>query len=63
MKEFNLTELDFRAEAAKLAPLPFPITDLHSHIHGKEASKIFREVATLFGVKKVFFYDAPRGAR
>jgi len=54
MKDFNLLDLDYREEAAKLPKLPYSIIDLHSHIHGKAASAIYAEVATLFGVSKVF---------
>ena len=58
MKDFNLTGLDFRAEAEKLQTLDYPIVDFHSHIHGKEASKIYKEVAELYGIKKVYSMSA-----
>lgn len=54
MKSYNLTGLNFREEATKFERLPYPIIDFHAHINGKEAARIYREVAELYGVKKVF---------
>jgi hypothetical protein len=54
MKPYNLTNLDFRYEAQTFQALPFPIIDCHTHIHGRRAAAIFREVAKSYGVQKVY---------
>jgi hypothetical protein len=48
----NRFRLDYRREAGVLGPPPTPIVDFHTHVNGKEASEIWREVAGLFGVRK-----------
>lgn len=48
----NRFRLDYRREAAALGPAPTPIVDFHTHVNGKEASVIWREVAGLYGVHK-----------
>lgn len=50
----NLRGLDYAAEAARLGPPVVPIVDAHSHIHGKDASKIYERAARLFGVRLTY---------
>ncbi|MCZ6837060.1 MAG: amidohydrolase family protein [Planctomycetota bacterium] len=42
--------LDFEAEAARFSRLPYQIIDVHSHVGGREASKIYRKAAELYGI-------------
>jgi len=49
----NRLGLDYRAEAARLGKPVVPIIDAHIHVNGREASKVFKEVATLYGVSRV----------
>jgi hypothetical protein len=50
----NRFGLDYRTEAARLPRPPVPIVDFHTHVNGKGAAPIWREVASLFGVSRVF---------
>lgn len=50
----NRFALDYRAEALRLGPPPTPITDVHTHVNGERASKIYAEAARLFGVERVY---------
>lgn len=50
----NLFNLDYRAEAARLGPPPTPITDIHTHINGERAARIYEEARTLYGVHRTF---------
>jgi hypothetical protein len=58
----NLRGLDYRAEAARM-PAPCPITDIHIHINGPRACRVYKEVADAFGVAKMLsqtrLADAP----
>ena len=51
---FNLTGLDYRAEAERLGPPPAPIIDAHSHINGKHASRVYHEVRRHFHITHTF---------
>lgn len=59
----NVLGLDYRREAAALGPPPVPIIDFHAHINGRQAGPIYRRVAELFGVQRVYtmirLEDAP----
>ncbi|MFG0328295.1 MAG: hypothetical protein ACF8PN_00195 [Phycisphaerales bacterium] len=59
----NRLNLDFRAEASRLGPPPAPITDVHTHINGAQASRLYREVCELYGVERIYsmtrFDDLP----
>lgn len=46
----NLRDLDYAAEAATFARLPYPIIDVHSHINGLRATPVYRQAAELYGV-------------
>ncbi|HRJ49228.1 MAG: amidohydrolase family protein [Phycisphaeraceae bacterium] len=46
----NLIGLDYRAEAAKFAPRPRPIIDIHTHILGSQAPRVYLDVAAAYGV-------------
>jgi hypothetical protein len=50
----NRFGLDYRQEARRLGPPPAPITDIHSHIGGLKASRIYDEVRRVFGVHTVY---------
>lgn len=49
----NRFGVDYRAVAARLGEPVVPIIDFHAHIGGIEASKLFAEVASTFGVTTV----------
>lgn len=49
----NRLGLDYRAEAVRLGPPVLPIIDAHIHVNGRMAAKVFKEVATLYGVERV----------
>lgn len=49
----NLLGLDYRAEAGRMPPPPAPITDIHIHINGPTASRVYADVAPLFGVDRM----------
>lgn len=48
----NLFGLDYRAEAAR-RPAPCPITDIHLHVNGPKACRVYEEVSRLFGITKL----------
>jgi hypothetical protein len=50
----NRFRLDYRREAARLPKPPVPIVDIHTHVNGRGAAPIWREVAQLFGISRVF---------
>jgi hypothetical protein len=50
----NRLGLDYAAEAASLPRPPAPIIDVHSHINGLEAVKIYRQAARLYGVELTY---------
>ena len=50
----NRFGLDYRAEARRLGPPAVPIVDVHSHINGPAAAAIYKEAATLYGVRQVY---------
>ncbi len=52
MKPFNRLNIDYRQEASKLALEP--LIDFHSHINGQKAARVYKEVAALYGVERVF---------
>lgn len=47
----NLLALDYRQEARRFTA-PSPITDIHIHINGPGAARIFKDVAALYGVNR-----------
>lgn len=46
----NRFGVDYAAEAATFSPLPFPIIDVHSHINGPKAARIYQKAAELYGI-------------
>lgn len=46
----NRLALDYRAEARRLGPPPAPIIDVHSHINGAQAARIYHAARHLYGV-------------
>lgn len=49
----NRSGLDYAAQAARL-PAPCPIIDIHAHINGGRAIPVYRRVAELYGVSRVY---------
>ncbi len=50
----NRLGLDYRFEARRLGAPPCPIIDVHTHINGTEAAKVYRDVADLFGIGRIY---------
>jgi hypothetical protein len=48
----NLWGVDYRAKAGTM-PAPCPITDIHLHINGPRAARVYEEVSRLFGIERV----------
>ena len=46
----NRLGLDYEAEASRMPPPPAPIIDVHTHVNGLAAAKIYRRAAELYGV-------------
>ncbi len=46
----NLLGLDYRAEVARFRRFGRPIVDFHTHILGREASRVYADVAGTYGV-------------
>ncbi|HRP61919.1 MAG TPA: amidohydrolase family protein [Phycisphaerales bacterium] len=46
----NRLGLDYAVEASKLHAPPVPIIDVHSHISGERAPRIYRRAAELYGI-------------
>lgn len=45
---------DYRAKAAELGPPPSPIIDIHAHIGGDEACRVYDGVRRIFGVTRTY---------
>ncbi len=50
----NRLGLDYRAEAARLGPPATPIIDVHSHIVGGNAAKVYDEARRVYGVTETY---------
>ena len=50
----NRFGLDYAAEASSFGKAPQPIIDVHSHINGKEASRIYKSVCDLYGIERIY---------
>ncbi|MFO0783362.1 MAG: amidohydrolase family protein [Phycisphaerales bacterium] len=50
----NRFGLDYRKEAAFFAQLPYPIVDVHSHIHGLKAAAMLKECMDLYGIGSIY---------
>lgn len=46
----NRLGLDFAAEASRLSPAPATIIDVHCHVNGPAAARIYRRAAELYGI-------------
>ena len=53
-RPWNRHGLDYAEEAKKLGAPPAPIIDVHTHINGPEAARIFAEVMDLYGIQEVW---------
>jgi hypothetical protein len=49
----NRFGVDYRVAAARMGPPPVPITDIHLHINGPGASRVYAGAAEHYGVAKV----------
>lgn len=52
--ETNLRGLDYRAEAARLGTPAAPIIDVHAHINGLLAPRVYAEAREAFGVTRTY---------
>jgi hypothetical protein len=50
----NRLGLDYAKEAVKMPAPPAPIIDVHSHIGGNEAARIYKRAAELYGVRLTY---------
>jgi hypothetical protein len=46
----NRLGLDYAAEAGRLGSPPAPMIDVHTHVNGPEAARIYKRVADLYGI-------------
>ena len=58
----NRACLDYRAEASRLGPPVVPIIDIHTHINGADAARVYAEVSQLYGVARTFSQTQLSGA-
>lgn len=49
----NLFGLDYREEAARLPRPPVPITDIHLHVNGPRACRVYEEVSRVYGISRI----------
>jgi hypothetical protein len=54
MKTSNRIALDYQAEAASFSTVPGGIIDIHSHIQGASASRIYAQAAAHYGVSLTY---------
>ena len=50
----NRLGLDYATEAGLLPRPPVPIVDIHAHINGRAAARVWARVADLYGVERVY---------
>jgi len=53
----NRLGLDYRAEASRF--LPIPLIDIHTHINGPGAARVYADVARLYGVRLTYSQTDP----
>lgn len=58
----NRLGLDYRTQAARLGPPVAPITDVHSHIMGADAARVYDEARRAFGVRLTYTMTPLPGA-
>jgi hypothetical protein len=49
----NLHDLNYRDEAAAFGPPCTPITDIHTHLRGEAAARVYADVAECYGIEHV----------
>jgi hypothetical protein len=54
MNPSNRLKLDYRKEATRFTPIPNGIIDIHSHIQGEHASRLYAEAAQHYGIKRTY---------
>lgn len=50
----NRLGLNYREQAQRLGPPVVPIIDVHTHINGRKASRIYAEAAELYGINRIY---------
>ncbi|MHB2018027.1 MAG: amidohydrolase family protein [Candidatus Xenobia bacterium] len=50
----NRLGLDYRTDAVHFPRLPYPIVDVHSHVHGRRSSAVLKQVAELYGIGLIY---------
>jgi hypothetical protein len=50
----NMLQLDYAHEAQRMGPPPAPIIDVHTHIHGAQATRLYAQARGLFGVTRTY---------
>jgi len=58
----NRFGLDYRSQAPEFQDLPIPIVDVHSHLSGESAAKIYRRAAELYGIGLTYSMTGPDSA-
>jgi hypothetical protein len=50
----NRLGLDYEVEASKFPPPPVPIIDVHTHVNGLNAARIYKKAAELYGISLTY---------
>lgn len=58
----NRLGLDYRAEARRLGPPPVPIIDVHTHVAGADAARVYDDARRAFGVRLTYTMTPLPGA-
>lgn len=56
----NRLGIDYRAEASRFAPIP--LIDIHAHINGAGAARVYKDAAALYGVQLTYSQTDPSQA-
>jgi Amidohydrolase len=57
----NRLGLNYEAEAERLGRPEFPIVDVHTHLNGREAVRLYQHAAQLYGVGLTYSMTPPEG--
>lgn len=58
----NRLGLDYRAEAERLGPPVAPMIDVHTHVNGVEAARLYAEARECFGIARTYSMSRLDGA-